>query len=86
MKKYIDVKDVRDLLIGLDSLPWEEEVDNIINPLTVSDIKEVVHAEWLGKPIAGYSTVRCSNCRFTFSENSGRWRYCPSCGAKMDLK
>ena len=85
MKKYIDVEDVKDLLIGLDSLPWEEEVDDIINPLVAEDVKEVVHAKWLGKPFCGYSTVRCSNCSITFKENSGRWKYCPECGAKMDL-
>ena len=48
------------------------------------DAKEVVHAKWLGKPLGGYSTVRCSNCNMTFKENSGRWKYCPECGAKME--
>ena len=46
----------------------------------------ITHAKWIGKPIAGYSTVRCSNCKSVFRENNGRWKYCPECGAKMDLK
>ena len=42
------------------------------------------HGKWIGKPIAGYGIVRCSNCRSIFMENSGKWRYCPNCGAKME--
>lgn len=43
-----------------------------------------VLGKWLGKPIAGYSTVRCSNCNASFRENNGKWKYCPECGSKMD--
>ncbi len=42
------------------------------------------HGYWIGKPLAGYCTVRCSYCRVSFEGNSGRWKYCPNCGAKMD--
>lgn len=38
---------------------------------------------WIGRPIAGYATVRCSVCTELFFENQGRWNYCPNCGAKM---
>lgn len=41
------------------------------------------HGHWIGKPIAGYSLVRCSVC-FAFANNIERWNYCPNCGAKMD--
>lgn len=47
--------------------------------------KWLVHGHWIGKPIAGYNTVRCSVCGDVFSENNGKWNYCPNCGAKMDL-
>lgn len=39
--------------------------------------------QWRGKPIAGYCTVRCSVCKNVFSENNGRWNFCPDCGADM---
>ena len=39
---------------------------------------------WIGKPIAGRGTVRCSNCYHHFYENAGLWVYCPDCGAKME--
>lgn len=42
------------------------------------------HGKWIGKPIGGYSTVRCSVCRDVFLENNGKWEYCPHCGARMD--
>ena len=44
----------------------------------------VVHGHWIGKPLAGYSTVKCSACGSAFVENNGKWKYCPDCGAKMD--
>lgn len=31
--RLIDADDVKDLLNGLDSLPWEEEVDELVNRL-----------------------------------------------------
>lgn len=38
---------------------------------------------WIGKPIAGYCTVHCSVCGEVYLENSGKWNYCPNCGADM---
>lgn len=46
-------------------------------------IEERKHGYWIGKPIAGYSMVRCSVCS-AFANNIERWNYCPICGAKMD--
>lgn len=42
------------------------------------------YGRWIGKPIGGYSTVRCSMCYSVFAENNGKWNYCPHCGARMD--
>lgn len=47
-------------------------------------IEERKHGHWIGKPIAGYGTVRCSVCRSKFTKNTGQWDYCPKCGAVMD--
>ena len=46
----------------------------------------VRHGHWEGKPIAGYSTVRCSECGEVFMENRGKWNFCPNCGAYMEAK
>jgi hypothetical protein len=57
----------------------EKLADHLIaNGVTVQ--KEGV---WIGKPVAGYCDVRCSLCRAVFTANSGKWNYCPNCGAKM---
>lgn len=48
------------------------------------DAEPTRHGRWIGKPTAGYSTVRCSVCRDVFLENNGKWEYCPHCGARMD--
>lgn len=46
-------------------------------------IEERKKGKWIGKPIAGYCTVRCSVCKDVFRENNGRWNFCPDCGADM---
>ena len=51
-----------------------------------ADVAEVKHGEWKGKPIAGYSNIRCSVCNAVFLSQTGKWHYCPNCGAKMDGK
>lgn len=47
-------------------------------------VEERKHGHWVGKPIAGFSTVSCSVCKSKFTKNTGRWNYCPHCGAVMD--
>lgn len=61
-----------------------ESVRATIDHMATVDAESVRHGRWEGKPIAGYSTVRCSECGDVFMENSGKWNYCPNCGAKMD--
>lgn len=43
MARLIDADDVKELLLGLDSLPWEEEVDDLIGTIpTAYDVDAVV--------------------------------------------
>lgn len=55
----------------------------MILDLPQADVIERKKGKWIGKPIAGYTTVRCSVCRNVFCENNGRWSFCPECGADM---
>lgn len=55
------------------------------------DAVPVVHGRWIDntKLIEGYPDYRfnCSECDFTvWRARLDRSRYCPNCGAKMDLK
>ena len=56
----------------------------LLQEYPTADVVEVKHGEWMGKPIAGYSTIRCSVCGDVFASQTGKWKYCPNCGAKMD--
>lgn len=43
MAKYVKVDDVIELINGLDSLPWEEETEDIVNSLPIYDTDEVIN-------------------------------------------
>ena len=64
---------------------WNDAV-LLVGSMPSAEAEPVKHGRWIGKPIAGYSTVRCSVCKEAFTENTGRWKYCPNCGAKMDAE
>ena len=62
------------------------EVDDVkaeLEDAPTADVPERKVGKWIGKPIAGYSNVRCSNCNNVYIDNSGKWNYCPNCGAMM---
>ena len=71
---------------GKPSIDFEsgKRVLDMIDKQPTADVVPVKHGYWKGKPLAGYSTVRCSVCGHAFMENSGKWKYCPDCGAQMD--
>ena len=75
----------------LTAFPYDDEptvtkscVRMTIKHMPIIDAEPIRHGRWKGKPIAGYSTVKCSECEYVFMENSGKWNYCPHCGTKMD--
>ena len=87
MGRLIAEEDVKELLLGLDSLPWEEEVDDIVRLLPSVNAVPVVHGRWVFNPRIGEH--ECSNCKGSISlsdDTASHPRYCPQCGAKMDGK
>lgn len=62
------------------------------------EIKRVVHAYWIEREkkfIGGYdtwdgcitrNTIMCSDCGAEIVGGDLHFKYCPECGAKMDLK
>lgn len=54
-----------------------------LRELPTADVAEVKRGYWKGKPIAGYSAIRCSVCNTVFFRQKGTWKYCPNCGAEM---
>lgn len=53
-----------------------------IKDISASDVALVVHGRWIRYPDCG--VTRCSNCYWNIEECFYS-RYCPNCGAKMDL-
>lgn len=86
MTEYIERRRaIVDACNSLELYPSEyAKLEDALNKIPAADVAPVVHGEWIGKPIAGYSSVRCSNCRTVYSDNNGRWNYCPNCGAIMN--
>ena len=92
MSRYIDtdmldqvVSDLNSHHIARITRVEYKRISGVLWAFPAADVQEVRHGSWKGKPIAGYSTVRCSVCGAAYTENNGRWSYCPNCGARMDL-
>lgn len=60
------------------------EAINDMEDKSEADVQEVKHAKWLPYRF-GLEVVACSNCRAVY-EGGDSFRYCPKCGAKMDLE
>ena len=52
------------------------EIQDVIDKAPT--VEERQHGHWIGKPLER------SCCRAIFEKISGRWTYCPDCGAIMD--
>jgi hypothetical protein len=50
------------------------------------DATETRHGWWIDKPISGSAPMRCSACKRLFVCGEWYWKYCPNCGARMDLE
>lgn len=60
------------------------QVGDAIMDCPTADVQEVKHARWLPYRF-GLEVVACSNCRAVY-EGGDSFRFCPKCGAKMDLE
>lgn len=82
-----------------DTVAWN--IGGQIKKLPAADVAEVNHGKWEwfeekhGTPIDGYDYDwgwHCSNCKAELSDDYDdpdtppKMRYCPHCGAKMDLE
>ena len=63
-----------------------DEAVTRVEDFPAADVAPVVHGRWKGKPIAGRANICCSACGIIYLAETGRWKYCPNCGAKMDLE
>ena len=67
------------------------EPSQYIEALPVADVAPVVHGRWIGAPLCGNDNCRCSECGSWHNVHANLCgeiiqKYCPNCGAKMDLE
>ena len=84
-------------LIDVDAIPWPVDGVGDIPVITKQEIEEmpvidavpVRHGKWsrhtLGST-SGYGTTVMHQCSECESMTISRFRYCPNCGAKMDVE
>lgn len=63
-----------------------EDVLNIIDFVSVADVAPVVHSHWEYKITDdGENIGICHNCKYPVSWFWEQAKYCPNCGAKMEV-
>ena len=65
-----------------------KKVYDLINSIPNDDVVEVMHGKWIDTGYFGIHHMKiaqCSSCKHE-SEGSINDKYCPNCGAKMDLE
>ena len=86
-KRLVYAEDVEDLINGLDSLPWEEDVQMLVNSLATADVVKVAHGHWLIDKSFMPFICMCSECGAVYDiDGAFDWKFCPICGARMDAQ
>ena len=86
MSEYIKKEDLLKEIAKIGGNPWSEwetaGVFYLVNRQpTYTRYDLIPHGRWENQD-SSYTRFRCSNCKC--NNFSGRWKYCPACGAKMD--
>lgn len=88
MAEYIERQKVIDITAEMGALETQRRVQEI----PAADVVKVVHAKWVNLHwIGSTSASNCSACNFEAQHREYRgveefYKYCPGCGAKMDLE
>lgn len=93
MPRYIDVENIELKGISvfdqnLEMLIPLSDVRKSLQMTPTADVQEVRHGRWISNDLGGYKwAYYCSECGwvdgYPFND---RHKYCPHCGAKMDLE
>ena len=60
-----------------------EKFEAAIRKIQAADVATVRHGRWLPQVVLGQKAWDCSECK---TLGSPHWKWCPVCGAKMDLE
>ena len=78
-------------MMGCKAVPMDGVIDFVASRPTV-DAVEVVHGEWstIEDDYCGLTALQCSECNqeYWFEDEPPMkiYKYCPNCGAKMDIE
>lgn len=89
MRRRLDIDEENDLNLGLQATDILDDVVDEIDYIADADVWEVKHGRWERREeYHGY--LGCSECHNAFIMRewvrNGKWNYCPSCGAKMEVE
>lgn len=85
--RLINANELRDVYSGVpNGVFTTSHIITAIDECETVDAVPVVHGRWEPSDYNGF--VRCSVCRDCYIDDTwtttGKWQYCPNCGAKMD--
>ena len=83
MAEYIKREALRDALYDADAITMNGV--KILNQFPSSDVEPVKHGRWVCGDYYDVGDV-CSECDWDSQMICSSYRYCPNCGAKMDLE
>lgn len=68
-----------------------DKLEVVLRRIHAADVAPVVHGRWVGKPLCGNETCKCSVCGSWHNIHANlrgeiSQKYCPNCGARMDLE
>lgn len=94
MARYIDANLLKAEFTGNFTKAYAVSlIKSIIDQQPTADVQEVKHAkDLMATEPYGRGSFECSNCHFydddtyTIDTEIGRIKYCPNCGAKIDLE
>ena len=85
MPRYIDADDFLDLFYvasaGQDKA-FVRTVEMVVEDTPTADVEPMRHGKWS----SGILDFSCSACGVYQNMYTGKSKYCPNCGAKMDEK
>lgn len=64
----------------------QKALEDAIDGIPADDVEPVVHGCWIEKPFLMGISRFCSKCGDNFGMPHGVYRYCPTCGARMELE
>ena len=83
MTKYINAAEAAEKVAAAYKIPTGDLVD-VFASISAADVTPVIHGSWIEKPFLMGTSRFCSKCGDNFGMPHGVYRYCPTCGARMD--